>query len=1022
MASVSLKCELVTQKHCLAWKWTKVANWMLEDGVEVAEMASGRDFAVYLTSSGQLLHCGEMPRRVSYEKFRLRQGRRRSRAHTIGTELKRMAAHERQVYKGHSCDSRCCPVELPMSTKARVLQVACGVTHCVALGEVSVVDGINRRLFAWGVGEYGQLGLGECQAASKMTPIAVSSELDPFLQTTDKDHPVVLRCGAFSTYLLRQGTSSLWHWGLLSSAADSRYVRQGVPVKFPLLDEKTRLVDVAAGVEHVVFLTEFGYVLTWGYGNSGQLGLGPSITSNVDNQPTPVDFFRQEDNYRIASISCGVHIEGTEAEIQERVDARWYKLLSKRIRVYTDDTVVLLVESATNDTNPAIQVEYGDNHWEFELTRLDVVGSGNKSRAKTLGVVQLRFSSPGQYFIYETKTHEDVRSYRTPLLVVNCCIARQERQRIITENHDLVWSRYQATLSSAQQPVQFTIFLSSILQHSTLRNSVVCSPWIATYDEVCCESSYDFDREFDAQYVLMNHPARPFILWDEFWTTTSTLDSLQQRIKGADSLRLSSILPDWAELLSSKVSFRIASWLGKPNARSTKSLEELPIDYEEVRSKDATGVSVKQIPFDFLGSVSLIHQPAVRDALVPANPNIIGVHDSIVSWKRMNGDLFYTVQSNDLLVQRYGHESHDFPETAQSGRITRLMSQLSDFLWQAAEGKKLEDLFFLLTSPTCQRLKISKDHNPSIHGVIHLHELLFHVTALGFDGVVAMPKQEWFALFRAVQELSPPHSAGITFSTFRTFLIDPVHQFFWKQYVHQIREQADSNRAMITQALSDGFKINDKVTSESSNNSRDDEALIIPWSDFVESLKSFHGILGLKLLSPSDCCRLLYRFDACGNGQVSIQTYQNTILHTLDEIDAATQAYDFTTVQRTRTPKGKQQLKVAIANGHRRPNVESFTSSEAVHKLFAARAKTSTNFRLRASSNDTCQSSCTITSRATDAAAKLRASANTHLARIRNLPISHLLREGIHFRPPRETLYRCEDETQAQTMGAEESY
>ncbi|ETO68452.1 hypothetical protein F444_14707 [Phytophthora nicotianae P1976] len=288
MASVPLKCELVTGKHCLAWKWTKVTNWMLEDGVEIAEMASGRDFVVYLTSSGQLLYCGMMPRPISYEKFRLHQDRRRGRAHPVGTELKRLTKRDRAVYKGHSCDSRCCPVELSLSTKTRVLQVACGVTHCHALGEVNTADGLIRKLFSWGLGEYGQLGLGECRVSSLMTPISVSTEFDELVQATDAGHPIVLRCGAFSTYLLSKRSSILWHWGLLPSSNDSSYVRQGVPVRFPLLDENTRLVDVAAGVDHVVFLSEDGCVFSWGYGSSGQLGLGPSITSNVDSQPTPV--------------------------------------------------------------------------------------------------------------------------------------------------------------------------------------------------------------------------------------------------------------------------------------------------------------------------------------------------------------------------------------------------------------------------------------------------------------------------------------------------------------------------------------------------------------------------------------------------------------------------------------------------------------------------------------------------------------------------------------------------------------
>lgn len=158
--NMALRCELVARKNHLAWKWAAATSWMVDDGVEIAEMAVGRDFAVYLTTSGRLQHCGVTPRKLSYEKLQLRQGKRRSRAHAIRAEVKRLSAREREIYDGHSCDSACCPIELSITEKIRVQQVACGATHCVVLGEIGGADGIKLGLFAWGLGEYGQLGLG----------------------------------------------------------------------------------------------------------------------------------------------------------------------------------------------------------------------------------------------------------------------------------------------------------------------------------------------------------------------------------------------------------------------------------------------------------------------------------------------------------------------------------------------------------------------------------------------------------------------------------------------------------------------------------------------------------------------------------------------------------------------------------------------------------------------------------------------------------------------------------------------
>ncbi|EGZ16152.1 hypothetical protein PHYSODRAFT_510114, partial [Phytophthora sojae] len=140
-----------------------------------------------------------------------------------------------------------------------------------------------------------------------MTPITVSGELLVLLHKPDPTHPLILRCGVFATYLLSCGSSKLWHWGLLpSDCKDSPFVRQGVPVRFPLLDENIALIDVSVGLEHVVVLSESGCVFTWGYGSSGQLGLGPAVTSNVGSEhPTQVDFFRNEADFCITAISCG---------------------------------------------------------------------------------------------------------------------------------------------------------------------------------------------------------------------------------------------------------------------------------------------------------------------------------------------------------------------------------------------------------------------------------------------------------------------------------------------------------------------------------------------------------------------------------------------------------------------------------------------------------------------------------------------------------------------------------------------
>lgn len=63
---------------------------------------------------------------------------------------------------------------------------------------------------------------------------------------------------------------------------------------------------------------------------------------------------------------------------------------------------------------------------------------------------------------------------------------------------------------------------------------------------------------------------------------------------------------------------------------------------------------VCKIPSTFLGMKPL-HINRSERCIDACQSQHYGVHDTSVSWKRLNGDLFYTVQSNDLQVQRYGN-------------------------------------------------------------------------------------------------------------------------------------------------------------------------------------------------------------------------------------------------------------------------------------------------------------------------------------------------------------------------------
>lgn len=258
---------------------------------------------------------------VRYEDVRLRS-KKRSRAHPSQQQFKPLGSQDSKFFREDQTKQQqsqndeegtlLYQISTLVFTKHQVRQVSCGISHCIALVTGRNGDADGDSLLAWGIGMYGQLGLGDQQIANTMTRIDASPELEELLQTTE----VTLRCGPFATYVFIKNSSIVWHWGLLPSSASSsstssttseRFVLQGVPVEFPMIDGSMEIADIAVGVEHIVLLSTSGRVFTWGFGASGQLGLGHERSEVVDEITQPVDFFHSPEQLKIVAIASGWH-------------------------------------------------------------------------------------------------------------------------------------------------------------------------------------------------------------------------------------------------------------------------------------------------------------------------------------------------------------------------------------------------------------------------------------------------------------------------------------------------------------------------------------------------------------------------------------------------------------------------------------------------------------------------------------------------------------------------------------------
>jgi hypothetical protein len=87
-------------------------------------------------------------------------------------------------------NTRRAPCRLSMLDERRIVQVACGHGHTVALSS-------NGKMYAWGDGRFAQTGSGEFK--DKLVPQSVTEK--PFQFT-----PVQVACGAYSTLVLGRAT------------------------------------------------------------------------------------------------------------------------------------------------------------------------------------------------------------------------------------------------------------------------------------------------------------------------------------------------------------------------------------------------------------------------------------------------------------------------------------------------------------------------------------------------------------------------------------------------------------------------------------------------------------------------------------------------------------------------------------------------------------------------------------------------------------------------------------------------
>ncbi|XP_045564463.1 probable E3 ubiquitin-protein ligase HERC1 isoform X7 [Salmo salar] len=167
----------------------------------------------------------------------------------------------------------------------QVGQVACGLNHTVAVS----ADG--TMVWAFGDGDYGKLGLGNSTAKSSPQKVDVLCGLGI----------KKVSCGTqFSVALTKDGNVYTFGQDRLIGLPEGRARNHNRPQVVPALSD-VFIQDVAVGAEHTLVLSSTGEVYTWGSNSEGQLGLGHT---NHVREPTLVTSLQGKDINQVSAGRC----------------------------------------------------------------------------------------------------------------------------------------------------------------------------------------------------------------------------------------------------------------------------------------------------------------------------------------------------------------------------------------------------------------------------------------------------------------------------------------------------------------------------------------------------------------------------------------------------------------------------------------------------------------------------------------------------------------------------------------------
>lgn len=218
------------------------------------------------------------------------------------------------------------PVPLPDSDHIRIGSIACGKQHTVAVEAPLKDESGSQRVFTWGCGGYGVLGHGV--QVDQYTPQLVNTFLGPLF----KSNSPIRACAGAHCSLVLTGNGHVYYCGKHRSVGEATMR----PALVDVLANNAHVVTALdAGGQTVVCSTQNGVTVSWGVGQTGELGYG---AGNPKSSAKP-KFLEKLDKVLVTDVSCGY---GHTLFLIRNEDDEDKKVMVNIARIETDELTAFI--------------------------------------------------------------------------------------------------------------------------------------------------------------------------------------------------------------------------------------------------------------------------------------------------------------------------------------------------------------------------------------------------------------------------------------------------------------------------------------------------------------------------------------------------------------------------------------------------------------------------------------------------------------------------------------------------------